>query len=132
MPKLDITKIKEMQKRYNELSSLFSQPQILSNRDKIQKYSRERKELQEVLDLWKEYTENKNEIRKLKEMIEDAKEDEEIKILAEKEKEELSPKKIKSAFRFMKKLSAFYPNKEIVSTIKNKIDAIIKKIRRVK
>jgi len=74
----------------------------------MQKYFRERKELEKIVTSWKEYEKNQNELRKIKEMIEDEKEDKEIKMLAEEEKKELD-KKIDI---LEKKLSQFFSSED--------------------
>ena len=71
MEESQVVKIKKMLKRYEELCSLLSQPQVLSDRKEMQKYFRERKKLEEIVTSWKEYEKNQNELRKIKEMIED-------------------------------------------------------------
>jgi len=108
MEESQIIKIKETLKRYKELCSLLSQPQVLSDRKEMQKYFRERKELEKIVTSWKEYEKNQNELRKIKEMIEDEKEDKEIKMLAEEEKKELD-KKIDI---LEKKLSQFFSSED--------------------
>lgn len=92
MKESQVVKIKKMLKRYEKLCSLLSQPQILSDRREIQKYFRERKELEKIVTPWKEYEKNQNELRKIKKIMEDEKEDEEIKMLAEEEKKDLDKK----------------------------------------
>ncbi|MCD6232162.1 peptide chain release factor 1 [Candidatus Aerophobetes bacterium] len=87
-----VDKIREIQGRYKQLCSLLSQPQLLSTRREIQKYFQERKELEEIITLWEEYQRNQNEIKKLKEIIDNKEEDKEIKILAEEEKREINKK----------------------------------------
>jgi peptide chain release factor 1 len=98
MQPLQINHLIKMKKRCEELNKLLSYPRTLQDRELLSKYSREKKELEEIVQGWEEYKKTQNEIKKMEEILLDRKEDEEIKRLAEEEKEKLE-ERIKSLER---------------------------------
>jgi len=82
-----ITRLKKIEKRYQELNRLLSDSSILENRQLLEKYSKEHGKLEETVSLWQKYKKTQKEIEKLGKMLLD--EEEEIRQLAKEEKEEL-------------------------------------------
>jgi peptide chain release factor 1 len=84
-----LDKLENVEKRYHELEKLLSTPEIISDREKFQSYSKELGDLRELFEKSQEYK------KTLKE-IEDAKalsQDEEMKELAEAELQKLENRK---------------------------------------
>lgn len=80
-----IKKLEKMKIRYKELNQLLSQPEVLDNMKLLQKYSKEQKELEEIVSLWQQYNSLRKEMDKMEEIVKEE-EDEEIKELAREEK----------------------------------------------
>ena len=74
-------KLEEVEKRYNELTGLISDPEVINDQDNWRKYMKEHASMEEVVGKFREY-------KKTKEAMEDAKslmEDPEMKEIAELE-----------------------------------------------
>jgi peptide chain release factor 1 len=80
-----INKLEKMERRYEELHRLLSDPQVARNRDLLQKYSRESGKLEESVSLWQRYRKIEEEMGKLRGILTDEKEEEDIKQLAREE-----------------------------------------------
>jgi len=91
MNEQEIIKLKKMEERYEELTELLSRPEILLDRKLLSKYNRERKQLEEGVQLWREYKKSQEEMKKVEELLLDDQE-EEIKELAREEKDQLKKK----------------------------------------
>lgn len=81
-------KLEEVEKRYDDLTSKISDPEIIAKQSEWQKYMKEHAEIEDVVQKYKEY-------KKAKEALEDAKSmmnDPELKELAQLEFEELKEK----------------------------------------
>ena len=87
-----IAKLKEVKEKYDNITSLLSDPAITSNQKEYVKLNRERSHLQEVVEAYNEYKEVLNNIEGNTEILE-AGEDEELQEIAEAELEELKEKK---------------------------------------
>jgi peptide chain release factor 1 len=87
-----IAKLKEVKEKYDNITSLLSDPAITSNQKEYVKLNRERSHLQEVVEAYNEYKEVLNNIEGNTEILE-AGEDEELQEIAETELEELKEKK---------------------------------------
>jgi len=85
MQDTQIKKLEKMKIRYKELNKLLSQPEVLDNMKLLQKYSKEQKELEEIVSLWQQYDSLRKEMDKMEEIVKEE-EDEEIKELAREEK----------------------------------------------
>jgi len=92
MNEQEIIKLKKMEERYEELTGLLSRPEVLLDRKLLSKYNRERKELEEGVQLWREYKKSQEEMKKIEELLLDDQEEEEIKELAREEKDRLKKK----------------------------------------
>jgi len=88
MQERNIRKLQEFEKRYNKLSELLTHPEVLQNPHLLQKYSKEQKELEETVDLWKRYRKLQGEMEKLEIMLKEES-DEELKQLAREEKKHI-------------------------------------------
>ena len=72
-------KLDAVEKRYEELTKLISDPEVISNHNEWQKYVKEHAEITDVVEKYREY-------KKVEKQMEDAKEmmaDKELKELAE-------------------------------------------------
>lgn len=63
-------KLEEVEKRFEEISFKLTQQEIISNRDLLQKYTREHKELQEIVATYRAYKKAKEEIAGSRELLE--------------------------------------------------------------
>jgi len=88
MQETQISDLKKMEKRYEELNKMLSDSHILENRQLLEAYGKEHGELEKIVSIWQKYKKTEKEIKKLGEMLLDE-EEEEIRGLAEKEKKEL-------------------------------------------
>ena len=84
-----IDKLEKMERRYQELHRLLSDPQVARNRNLLGKYSRESSKLEKSVSLWQKYRKVEEEIRKLRGILTDEKEEEDIKQLAREEERSL-------------------------------------------
>lgn len=83
-------KLDEVEQKYNELNQLLSQPEIIADRNKYQKYAKSHAELAGVVREYQRYKEVTESIAKTKEMLHDASKDSELKELINSELQELS------------------------------------------
>lgn len=88
IPSPQIAKLKEMEKRYEELNRLLSSSSVLRNRELLEKYAKEHGKLEETVSLWQKYEETQKEIEKLKIMLGNEQE-REMRELAEEERRKL-------------------------------------------
>ncbi len=87
-----LDKLEQIENKYNELIRLLSDPEIFSDYSKSQKYSKERSELEDIVQKIHEYKKILSGISEAEEII-SAGEDDGLKELAEAELEELKEKK---------------------------------------
>lgn len=78
-----------MEKRYDEINNLLSQPEIATDIKKLTELSKEQRGIEETVFTYRKYKEILASIEDLKDMLKD--EDEEIREMAEIELEELKP-----------------------------------------
>ena len=90
MQRSEIASLDKVEFRYQQLSTLLSDPNVLENRQLLEKYSKEYRELEVTFFLWQKYKKIQNEITNLEDILEDKKETQEIKELAEEEKKSLN------------------------------------------
>lgn len=74
-------KLESVEKRYEELTRMISEPEIIANQSEWQKLIKEHSNIEEIALKFKEYKETKNRMNEAKEMMEDK----ELKELAELE-----------------------------------------------
>ncbi len=87
-----VAKLAELEKRYEEVSNLLGQPEIISNRSEFTKLAKEHSELAELVAVWRDYQSNRDEQAGAAEMIKEAGDDPEMKALAQDEIEALAKK----------------------------------------
>ena len=97
-----LDKLKQIEEKYEELTRLLSDPEIFSDYTKSQKYSKERSELEEIVQKIDEYKKILSGISEAEEIINAGGEDG-LKELAEAELEELREKKpqVEDELKFM-------------------------------
>jgi peptide chain release factor 1 len=83
-----LQKLDKIEERYIELEKLLSQKEIISDREKFQKFSKELSDLQEIVALYREYKEIQKNIKSTTELLLDK----EMKNLAQQELKELEEK----------------------------------------
>ena len=84
-------KLEEVEKRYEELNNLISNPEIISNQQEWKKLMKEHGSLEDVVEKFREYKKAKKQLEEAKEMLNDP----ELKELAQidfEEAKELLPK----------------------------------------
>jgi peptide chain release factor 1 len=77
-------KLREVEKRFEEIGQMLSQPEIISNRKLFQQYSCEHKELETVVATFRAYTKVKEEINGSRDLLRES-EDRSLRQLAEEE-----------------------------------------------
>ena len=77
-------KLEGVEKRYEELNKLISDPEVISRQDEWKKYMKEHSSLQDVVEKYREYKKVNGQLQEAKEMLSDP----ELKELAEMELEE--------------------------------------------
>lgn len=87
-----VKKLQQLEEKYNRLNKLLTDPEVINNPQALQKHSKQRKQLEETVNMWRQYQKLQQEIESTQIMIEQ--EQGELKELAEEEKEKLQ-KKIK-------------------------------------
>lgn len=97
-----LDKLEEIEKKYDELTNILSDPEIFSDHTKSQKYSKEQAELEEIVSKIREYKQILSGIREAEDILRTEKE-EGMRELAELEIEELKEKKpkIEEELKFM-------------------------------
>jgi len=79
----------KLAKRYDELNSLLAEPKVSRDRNLVQKYTKEARDIKEGVSLWGDYRSLQREAAELTQMIQDEGEDEDLKRLAEEEERSL-------------------------------------------
>ena len=104
-------KLEGIEEKYEELSRLISDPEIISDQSKWQKLVKEHAELEEIVVVIREYNKVLEEKSNTKELL-NQDDDEEIKILAEQELKELDEKELELEEKLKKLLIPKDPNDE--------------------
>ncbi len=74
-------KLEDVEKRYEELTKLISDPEVIANQSEWQKLMKEHSNIQDIVEKYREYKKTKQSMQEAKELIEDP----EMKELAETE-----------------------------------------------
>jgi len=82
-------KAEELEKRYEELTELLSDPEMYEDKKRMQEVTREHAELKETVTLFRDYREKKKRLEEAREFLDGG--DEEMEELARGEIEELEP-----------------------------------------
>ncbi|MFQ5834564.1 MAG: peptide chain release factor 1 [bacterium] len=90
MQRSQVARLDKVELRYQQLGRLLSDPNVLENRQLLEKYSKEFRELEETVFLWQKYKKIQNETKKLEDILGNKKETPEIRELAEDEKKTLN------------------------------------------
>ncbi len=84
-----LAKMATIERRYDEISNLLGQAEVIGNRSEFTKLSREHADLTDLVGAWRRYKEIIDQIAGAKSMVEEAGGDEEMRSLAEEELKEL-------------------------------------------
>jgi len=104
-----IEKLKEIEKKFTELSELMASPDIASDPDKYTRLAKEYAELEEVVKKSREYSEVLKRIEEAQEILKETR-DEELHQMAQEELEELQEKKERLEFKIQRLLVPPDPN----------------------
>lgn len=77
-------KLKSVESRFQELAAMLSQPEIIMNRELFSRYSKEHKDLEEIVATYRAHLKAKEELKGSKELL-DLEKDAELKSMAEEE-----------------------------------------------
>ncbi len=83
-------KLKGIEKRYNELEGMLSDPEIVKNRLEFQKYAKEHAELSDIVETFREYEKTSLQLEEYQELLRER--DEELKELIKEEIPQLRQK----------------------------------------
>lgn len=86
-----LDKIEELERRYQELEALLSDPIVIANQPEFRKFSREHSDLAPLVDAYRRYRKVINEIDENREMLSDS----DMKEMAEEELKSLEEEKIR-------------------------------------
>ncbi|HEX9020305.1 MAG TPA: peptide chain release factor 1, partial [Nitrospirota bacterium] len=87
-----LSKLDAVAEKYDELTRLLSDPAVAANHQQYQKYSKERSEIEEVVNHYRAYQDLLRQIREAEEITQDKQADPELRSMAEAELKELGPK----------------------------------------
>ncbi|HEX9135680.1 MAG TPA: peptide chain release factor 1 [Nitrospirota bacterium] len=87
-----LKKLDAVAEKYDELTRLLSDPAVAANHQQYQKYSKERSDIEDVVNHYRAYQDMLKQIREAEEITEDKKSDPELRAMAETELKELLPK----------------------------------------
>mgnify|MGYP001416522113 CR=1 FL=1 len=88
-----LDRLQSLEDRYQKLNELLSDPDVISDTNKLREYSKEQSDLEEVVTLYKEYKKVTSELNDAKAMLEDNL-DQEMLDMVKMEIEELSDRKV--------------------------------------
>lgn len=90
-------KLEEVEKKYDELTSLISNPDVISDQENWKKYMKERSRMEDVVEKYREYKKTKQNMEEAKELIadKDMKEMAEAEYLESKEQLEVLEEELK-------------------------------------
>ncbi len=87
-----LKKLDAVAEKYDELTRLLSDPAVASNHQQYQKYSKERSDIEDVVNHYRAYQNILKQIREAEEITDDKKSDPELRTMAETELKELLPR----------------------------------------
>lgn len=76
-----LERLQSLEDRYNHLNELLSDPEVISDPNKLREYSKEQADLEEAVVTYRKYKETTNELKDAKEMLEDDLDDEMIEMV---------------------------------------------------
>ncbi|GAB3044822.1 peptide chain release factor 1 [Virgibacillus ainsalahensis] len=71
-----LDRLQSLEKRYDKLNEMLSDPEIISDTDKLREYSKEQSDLEDVVQAYREYKETTTQLTDAKKMLEDSLDDE--------------------------------------------------------
>ena len=87
-----LNKLDAVAEKYDELTRLLSDPAVAADHQQYQKYSRERSEIEDVVNHYRAYRDLQKQIREAEEITQDKQADPELRAMAEAELKELRPR----------------------------------------
>ena len=78
-------KLASIEKRFEEVSGLLGQPEVIKNRSEFAKLSKEHSDLDQLVTTWREYCKLRAELADARTMVDDAGDDAEMRALAKDE-----------------------------------------------
>lgn len=87
-----LKKLDAVAEKFDELTRLLSDPAVAANHQQYQKYSKERSDIEDVVNHYRAYQDILKQIREAEEITEDKKSDPELRAMAETELKELLPR----------------------------------------
>jgi peptide chain release factor 1 len=87
-----LRKLDAVVEKYDELTRLLSDPAVAADHQQYQKYSKERSDIEDVVNHYRAYQDVLKQIREAEEITKDKKSDPELRAMAEAELKELLPK----------------------------------------
>ena len=87
-----LSKLDAVAEKYDELTRLLSDPAVAADHQQYQKYSRERAEIEDVVNHFRAYRELQKQLREAEEITQDKQADPELRAMAEAELKELRPR----------------------------------------
>jgi peptide chain release factor 1 len=87
-----LKKLDAVAEKYDELTRLLSDPAVAADHQQYQKYSKERSDIEDVVNHYRAYQDILKQIREAEEITEDKKSDPELRTMAETELKELVPR----------------------------------------
>ena len=70
-----------VEERYEQLNELLSDPDVVSDSNKLREYSKEQSDLQKTVDVYRQYKQNKEDIDEIVEMLSETSDKEEVEML---------------------------------------------------
>lgn len=70
-----------VEERYEQLNELLSDPDVVSDSNKLREYSKEQSDLQKTVDVYRQYKQNKEDIDEIVEMLSETSDKEEVDML---------------------------------------------------
>jgi peptide chain release factor 1 len=87
-----LSKLDAVAEKYDELTRLLADPAVAADHQRYQKYSKERSEIEDVVNHYRAYRDLQKQIREAEEMTKDKQADAELRAMAEAELKDLLPK----------------------------------------
>src|SRR5512144_604235 len=87
-----LSKLDAVAEKYDELTRLLADPSVAADHQQYQKYSKERSEIEDVVNHYRAYRGLQKQVREAEEMTQDKLADPELRVMAEAELKQLLPK----------------------------------------
>src|SRR5512142_1463578 len=84
-----LSKLDAVAEKYDELTRLLADPSVAADHQRYQKYSKERSEIEDVVNHYRSYRNLQKQIREAEEITQDKQADPELRAMAEAELKEL-------------------------------------------